>query len=188
MSDKIKEILGYCYSDSDIKHYLGKDAKVMKYAELNDYTSLSQLLPNPTDFAVILIETKRNNGHFCVLLRYNNIFEWFDPYGLKPDQELGFVSNIMRRILHEEDCPLTRLINDTEFPVIYNDKALQSKKPFVSTCGRWACLRVLKLIRDGYDLKTFIAYLKEFKRQHNLQGVLAYDMLVSTEINYNGQG
>ena len=184
--ENLKKKLSYSFSDSDIKKYLGESCKIIKYGDLDNYSSLEELLPNDTDFVVILLETKKNTGHWTALLRYNNIFEWFDSYGLGPDKELTFIPDIMRRMFDEVEHELTKMLNDTPLPVIYNDKDLQSHKDFVCTCGRWVCLRILKLLRDNYNLKQFLDYLKMYKTEHKLKGPLAYDIIAVSEISFNG--
>ena len=79
-------------SDSDIRAILGENTKIIKYSELSSYRDLDDLLPNLLDYIIILYEDSPNAGHWTALLKYNNIFEFFDPYGLIPDKELAWVS------------------------------------------------------------------------------------------------
>ena len=67
--ENLKKKLSYSFSDSDIKKYLGESCKIIKYGDLDNYSSLEELLPNDTDFVVILLETKKNTGHWTALLR-----------------------------------------------------------------------------------------------------------------------
>ena len=43
-------------SDSDIRKILGHTTKIIKYSELSQFTDLDELLPNPTDYCIILYE------------------------------------------------------------------------------------------------------------------------------------
>jgi hypothetical protein len=72
-------------SDNEIKRILGKATKLITYPELAKYTDLNQLLPAPNDFVVILIVEDETqdviSGHWTAVLKYDNLFEFFDPYG-----------------------------------------------------------------------------------------------------------
>ena len=66
-------------SDADLRRVLGSNLKILKCSELASLSSLTQLLPNSTDYCIILYEASLNSGHWVALLRYRNIFEYFDP-------------------------------------------------------------------------------------------------------------
>ena len=57
----------------------------MKYSGLAEYSDLDDLLPKLKDYAIILYEEDENIGHWVGLLKYDNVFEFLDPYGLMPD-------------------------------------------------------------------------------------------------------
>ena len=88
-------------SDSDIRAILGENTKIIKYSELSGYKDLDDLRPNLLDSVIILYEHSESVGHWVALLKYNNIFEFFDPYGLIPDKELAWVSLKTRQSLIE---------------------------------------------------------------------------------------
>ncbi|NDD59382.1 MAG: hypothetical protein EBZ47_09125, partial [Chlamydiae bacterium] len=79
--------------------------KILKYSELANYGNLDELLPDPKDYKVILTESKRNQGHWCCLLKYPTkegcVYEWFDSYSGMPDSELKFIPASVRRMLGE---------------------------------------------------------------------------------------
>ena len=62
------------------------------YPDLAEYTTIEQLLPAPNDYCIILIvesESKFNiSGHWRALLKYDGIYERFDPYGNDVDVDL----------------------------------------------------------------------------------------------------
>ena len=70
-------------SDTEIKRILGKSTKLLTYPDLAKYNDLNQLLPAPNDFVVILIVENETqdviSGHWTALLKYDNLFEFFDP-------------------------------------------------------------------------------------------------------------
>ena len=66
-----------------------------------DYSDLDGLLPKLKDYAIILYEEDANIGHWVGLLKYDNLYEFCDPYGLTPSEELAWVSLKTRRTLSQ---------------------------------------------------------------------------------------
>ena len=56
-------------SDADLRSVLGSTLKILKYSELASMPSLTQLLPNTTDYCIILYESALNSGPGVVLLQ-----------------------------------------------------------------------------------------------------------------------
>jgi len=179
----LKTILSYSFSNQDIKNYLGNDTKIFEYKDLNNYNSIDEILPNEKDFCIILIETKQRSGHWTALMKYSGLLEWFDSYGLDVDEELNFISNIMRRTLGETKKQLSKLIDSSPYECIYNHVQLQTHKSFDDTCGRWVCSRILHF-KKGLTLKQYIDYLNYVIEQNNLKNILKYDLVVIKEISY----
>jgi len=182
----LKSILSYCFSNTDIKRYLGEDTKIIEYQELRNYENIDAVLPEERDFVVILIETKQNSGHWTALLKYDGLLEWFDSYGMDVDKELSFIPESIRRMLGQGKKRLTELIDESDYDYIYNDTKLQSQKSFDNTCGRWVCSRVLHF-KKNKNLKEYINYFNIMTEERGYKGVLKYDMVVINEINYSGQ-
>ena len=88
----INKIIKKPLSDDDIKQILGKSCKIIMYPDLEKYNSIDLLLPSPNDFCIILLIEDQNkyniSGHWVALLKYNGIYEFFDPYGNPPDFDL----------------------------------------------------------------------------------------------------
>ena len=78
---------------------LGSTLKILKHNELASIASLTQRLPNTTDYCIILYESALNSGHWVALLRCRNIYEYFDPYGNIVDKPLRWVSAAKRKLL-----------------------------------------------------------------------------------------
>ena len=91
-NNKVNKLVHKALSDEELKVILGKNLKIQMYPDLAKYTTIEQLLPNPNDYCIILIvesESKFNiSGHWCALLKYDGIYEWFDPYGNDVDVDL----------------------------------------------------------------------------------------------------
>jgi hypothetical protein len=158
-----KQCLETMISDSDFTRYFGNEVQnqILKYSDLANYKTIYDLLPEQKDFRIILTETKQNEGHWCCILRYpyngKDTIEWFDPYGVRPDGELTFISTAMKKLLGENKHYLSALINTinkskTDF--IYNKTKFQQLADGINTCGRWTICRIL-MMRFGYNLEEF---------------------------------
>ena len=71
---EIIETVHKSLSDQDIRNILGDKCKIIKYSELSQYNTLSELLPELIDYVVILYEDHHNSGHWVGLLKYNNMY------------------------------------------------------------------------------------------------------------------
>lgn len=144
-------------SDSDIERYLGDDC-IIKYSDLANYSNINELLPKDTDFKVILTEQQYNSGHWCCLLKYKNIIEWFDSYGMRPDGQFSYISTITKHLLGQGGNMLSKLLKDSkrkDQKVFYNKRRFQVSQDHVNTCGRWVVARILAM-RCGYEIDDFI--------------------------------
>ena len=73
---QVIETVHRALSDKDIRDILGDKSKILKYSELSQYSSLSELLPELIDYVVILYEESLNSGHWVALLKYNNLYDF----------------------------------------------------------------------------------------------------------------
>ena len=134
MDSLIKNQEDVSLSDTDIKLICNNKVEIVVYHDLDKYSSLKELM-GQYGAVILLYETKRNFGHWVALIDYPNHIEFFDSYGLGPDEELNYAKY--------DDTPyLSQLISRSPKKVSYNKKRLQSVKEEVNTCGRWTALRV----------------------------------------------
>jgi len=168
--NEIKKQLSTDISNKDIEFYFKNKNVIMLYKDLNKYNSIYEILPNEKDFKIILIETEPYKGHWVAILRYNDIIEQFDSYGLSIDEELDFIPPRKLRQLGQVDDLLTNLILDTmddNDECIYNADDLQQDNPNISTCGRWCILRCLMLEQMNYTLKDFLEMINEEQEERD---------------------
>ena len=92
ISMEILQTINRPLSDEDTRDILGPDCTILKYSGLGEYSDLGDLLPKLKDYAITLFEEDGNIGHWAGLLGYDNLYEFFDPYGLMPDKELAWVN------------------------------------------------------------------------------------------------
>ena len=162
-------------SDEDIRHILGKDTKILKYSELAKYSSIDDLLPKHTDYCIVLYELEENSGHWTAILKYDSYVEWFDPYGIKYDNELDWISNNVKHKLHEEKPLLGKLFNESDLKVVYNKTKFQSMKKEISTCGDHCVHRIYRLKHNDFDLEAYTSYMNHIKDEYGL----TYDDIVA---------
>ena len=176
-----EKALKYMVSDTDFQRWLGQEArdKVIRYSDLQRYSSIQELLPEQKDYRIVLTEWKRNVGHWCCLLRYGDVIEWFDSYGTAPDGELRFVPERMKHILGEDRRILSALLKKAKeegFTVIYNRKKLQHEGD-VSTCGRWTLSRIVTM-KLGYDLDDYLKLIdKQVKGGGKPTDIVVIDLI-----------
>lgn len=136
--------MNYSLSNGDINKLLDGKCNIMSYDQLNNYNNIDSAM-GKYGALVLLYQTKQNYGHWCCVFKRNNdTIEFFDPYGLFPDDELEFVPNNMRNVLGEDYPHLTWLLYNSGYKKIdYNSKQLQKFKEDVNTCGRHCVVRIM---------------------------------------------
>ncbi len=162
--EQLKKGLEVMISNDDFnKFFENVQPKILKYSELANFETMTDLLPENRDYKIILTESSRGCGHWCCIMRYDNTFEWFDSYGVKPDGELNFIAAGIKKMLGEDKHHLSRLIKTIKAPnkFIYNKTKFQVLKEGINSCGRWTISR-LKTFQIGYDLKEFQDFINKF--------------------------
>ena len=172
-------------SDNDFKKYFGNRIQTVKYQNLDDYQSITQLLPKNKSYVIILIEWELNIGHWVLLSRYRdkgtNILEYFNSYSGYPSSELSLLNDKKRIELDEFDKHLNVLLNKAmkDFTIIYNKFPLQSLKKVrgvePGTCGRHVILRLVMLKYFNLNLQQYINFMKKLKKESGL----SYDEIVA---------
>ena len=76
---------------SDVVKIAGGNTKVVAYHELVNYNSIEELLEE-FGSVVLLFETVYNVGHYTCLYYHKDVLHFFDPYGMKPDEELKYAT------------------------------------------------------------------------------------------------
>jgi hypothetical protein len=180
---KLRKMLSYSLSSDDIRLYL-PNVPILEYKDLANYQTIQSLLPDQNCSVIILIETASKTGHWCSLSRRGNTLIWFDSYGLDIDSEFRYIPIKIQITLHESRKYLTHLVDNSDFNLVYNGHKLQSRKSYVSTCGRFVVLWLMKF-NEGYDLERFYEYLDFMADQLNVKGPLKYDCVVLNQISFS---
>ena len=70
----IAQIMDDPINDPEMREYLGQDAKILKYSDLRGVKHIDELLPNATDFMILLYQTEPTEGHRFSVLKYPDRF------------------------------------------------------------------------------------------------------------------
>lgn len=170
--------MNYSLSDNDINTYFNHKVKVLSYKDIYNYNSIDSLL-HPYNFVIILYEMTPGNGHWCLFFKRNNkVCEFFDPYGIKIDDQIKWVDDFYKFQLGENYRYLSSLILYSKYNLEYNPYQFQKYSKNINTCGRWCILRYLfkKLSIDKFH-KMIKSLSKKFK--------LSFDNLVTFLVSIN---
>lgn len=159
--------MDYSLSDNDLLKALDNKCNIIKYSDMVHVKNIDQLLKN-YNCCIILYEEKPYIGHWCVLTKNKNTIEFFDSYGMKPDQYIYDLTPSERETLNAYPY-LSKLLLNSDYKLTFNEIPLQAKKNNVNTCGRWALLRS---IFYDVDLYKFCNFFKN--NQHYDPDTLAY--------------
>ena len=181
---KYKNDINYFITNHDLDNLI-HNVKIVKFADLENYESIYDLLPKKIDFVVILCETEGvNTGHWQLLLRNNNVFEFFDSYGDEPKTIIKFITKKMNQYLgndyNKDMGHILKSIKPTD-KLIINKYEFQSDTNDVNTCGRWVASRIIQFML-GMDNKQFINWFKQIKKQNPR---LKNDEIISELIKIN---
>jgi len=170
--DNNRRDLSYFISNTDFDMFIpGASSKVVKYGELDDkYVTFEQLMPLKKDYCIILIESEKNRGHWTCLLRNDNEFEYFDPYGITYTKALKWTSDSMNKFLDNTESDLGTLIsnmNTRQLLKINNTKYQNIKFNDVATCGRWCILRIQSFMLGTNYLGDFKIFIQNQCEQYN---------------------
>ena len=166
----VRKLIHKALSDSDLRTILGAATNIIKYSELASVGSLDELLPGLVDYCVILYEESLNRGHWVALLKYNDMFEHFDSYGIKPDNELQWVNMKKRRMLKQGTPYLSHFLDDDIYIhiYIYSCVRYQELDSDVNTCGSHIVNRIYRLKHYNMDLDAYNEFTRELKDDYGI--------------------
>lgn len=138
----LEQIEGYALGDDDIAKMLPK-TNIFTYPYLKQVKHIDEIFDNEGRAVMLYLTENDHTGHWVGLLRKPDHIEFFDPYGEKPDDELKWVSGGKREELGITQPYLTKLLRQSEVPVIYNKVPFQKEGDSIETCGRHTASRLL---------------------------------------------
>ena len=154
MEQLLKYAKEQTFSANDIERILCGNVHIILYKDLAKVKNINSLLDRP---CVILYETKKNYGHWTLLLKIHpDTLELFDSYAYYPDQQLEFVGKEYRNKLTAYPHLSKLIINSPFTNIISNNKPLQKFSKDINTCGRWVAVRALLWEKMRMPLNRFI--------------------------------
>lgn len=150
----LEQIEGYALGDDDIAKMLPK-TNIFTYPYLKQVKHIDEIFDNEGRAVMLYLTENDHTGHWVGLLRKPDHIEFFDPYGEKPDDELKWVSGGKREELGITQPYLTKLLRQSEVPVIYNKVPFQKEGDSIETCGRHTASRLLfshLSLQEYYDM------------------------------------
>lgn len=163
----------------DFKLYLNDVEKhIIKYSDLAKYKTMDNLFNGDKDYKIILIETKKNSGHWVCVMKNENIIEEFDSYSGLIDNEFDYIDDNIEKQLNEYIKWWSLLKKKSNYKYEYNKIKFQKTGNNIATCGRHTIMRILMFLL-GYDLNEYINFMKKQKKEQNKN----YDLLVVDFIN-----
>jgi hypothetical protein len=156
--------LAQMMSNDDFEKYL-PDARenLITYKELRNFKTMGELLEKKFDYKILLIETQRNQGHWCVLVRRDNDVFWCDSYGMTPKESIGMIPSFVRKMLGQENDEVKRLYKSAReegFTVHENEFEFQADTSNINTCGRWV-LFFINCIKEGMGFREMEALIEK---------------------------
>jgi hypothetical protein len=173
--------MDYFVTSTDLQAIF-KNCKIVKYADLDNYDDIYQLLPNRMDFCFILTESELNSGHWTLLIRDDNNFEYFDSYGKSAKKILDYIPTFMNKKIgnnYSED--LGMIINSIKptDKFTYNKTKFQEDGNNINTCGRWVIARLSLFLSDDLNLNEFTKLIQMKSKQLKLTKDKLITFLVS---------
>ena len=138
----IKRIEKYPLGDDDL-HRIVPKAHIFTYPYLKSVKDIDEIFGDDGQAIMLYLTENDHTGHWVGLLRKDDHIEFFDPYGEKPDSELKWVDSRKRAELDEDKPLLSKLLRQSEVPVIYNKTKFQKDGDNIETCGRHVATRLL---------------------------------------------
>ena len=146
--DNIRRIMYKPTSGNDLKYMTDDRANIVSYEELQNYNSFDDLIGEDGAAIILYPNPGTNVGHWtCVfVMPGTNAVQFFDSYGISPDEELDEYNNDPSTIHKRQRFPpklLDLLLNSPYADsVFWNEYPMQSLKMATNTCGLWCVWRL----------------------------------------------
>ncbi len=160
----LEKLKKYALSDGDIEELLGEDIFICVYPYLNEVEHIDEIFDDKGRCMLLFNTINDSAGHWVCMHKKKNRIDFFDPYGLKPDEPMKWLTEEKRDDLDMETKRLTQLLKSSGYKVYYNTFEFQSDK-YSCTCGRWCASRLLYL---NYDLDQFYQFINHYKNKYEL--------------------
>lgn len=174
----INEIKEDPMADNEISSYL-PNAKILSYNELKNVNSIDNLLKNDKDYFFLLYLAEPNSGHWCAVSKNKDKIEFFDPYGLKLDNELSWIPKDQNNELGVQAPYLSHLLGKSKYKVTFNNIPYQKLGNDINCCGRHCVFRIINFLKNNMNNEEYYKFMKGMKDKFKLN----YDDIVSFMIS-----
>jgi hypothetical protein len=143
----LKQLERYALSDDDIQSILAPHkTKIWNYPELATVSNVNELFDDLGRCVILFDTISPYSGHWTGIIKRENEIEFFDPYGIKYDEEKKWISKAKLKAFHESEPLLTNLLNQGKqlgYKITWNTVKFQKDGEGINTCGRWTAVRLL---------------------------------------------
>jgi hypothetical protein len=126
------------FSDKQILKVAGPDTKLITYPQLQRFSTIDQVFGNKNKVIILYIHTETQNnisGHWCAIIRHSKYIEFYDSYGMMPDDIIIMKSPKDRKDTRQDHNYLSILLYESKTPVQYNEYPYQEVNDNINTCG-----------------------------------------------------
>lgn len=142
--DLLQQIKAYSLSNDDINEILEPDTKIISYPKFGEMSSIDEAFDNIGRCVFLFLTESESSGHWlCMFKRADNVIEYFDSYGGKPEAQRAWLSEEQLDDLDEGEPYLMNLLKASGYKVYYNTVKYQTDKNDINTCGRWITARLI---------------------------------------------
>lgn len=166
----IEEFIKEPASIDDLYKMAGKKCNVHTYADLKNFNDLDDIFHNSDsefedDSAIILYKSEPTFGHWVMVSKNDDGYNYLDSYGEEIDNPLKYVPDKVNKELGQDKKYLAKLMLkklEGGHDIYYNNAKLQKIDPNVSTCGRY-CAMYLKFKHLNVD--DFAKMIKKLSKK-----------------------
>lgn len=163
----IAEIRAYALSNDDINEILEPDTKVFSYPKFGEMSHIDEAFDKLGRCIFLFLTESSTSGHWlCMFKRKDNIIEFYDSYGGKPDSQREWLSEDELEELGEGTPYLTQLLKASGYRVYYNTYQYQKEKRDYNSCGRWCVMRLI--CKDMSNIQ-FYNLIREQMKENELK-------------------
>lgn len=123
---------------SDISDIFLKKNCLINYGLDND--PLYRDLPFTSNSCILLYKTSDSYGHWCIINKNKNRYDFLDSYGEIIDDQLEHIDPKYRKSSNQAKMYLTELLSKSPYKIHYNSDMLQGAGKNIATCGRYCAL------------------------------------------------
>lgn len=135
-------------SDKEILSICKGKVNIVQYHDLALVYSIDEIFKPELNNCVIMLLELTEGNHWVTLIKKDNIIEYYNSYGKKPDAELN---------LYKYRQPyLSNLLYKSGYMINWSNQLMQQFKNDVNTCGRWASLRAVYHELDNFSFNRFM--------------------------------